>query len=116
MKTIIKITLISLLFLVCYPVFAHSPSDIQISFDKASKILTINVMHNVEDPTDHYIRQIKVSLNVQNVITQNFSSQTDTNGQKASYIFIDAAPGDQIMVTAICNLGGFLDKTLEVQE
>ena len=37
---------------------AHQPSDIVFTFDAGSKIIKADIIHNVKDFKEHYIRQI----------------------------------------------------------
>jgi len=91
--------------------FAHPPSTINATFDQDTKILTIQALHNVPNPTgDHYIEEIKVKLNGKDMVLQYFLTQTSSGVQEAQYLFIDAKSGDTIEVYALCNKFG--DKTI----
>ena len=91
--------------------FAHPPSTINTTFDQDTKILTVQALHNVPNPTgDHYIEEIKVKLNGKDMVLQYFLTQTSSGIQEAQYLLIDAKSGDTIEVYALCNKFG--DKTI----
>jgi len=91
--------------------FAHPPSTINAAFDQDTKILTVQALHNVPNPTgDHYIQEIKIKLNGKDMVLQYFLTQTSSGVQEAQYLFIDAKSGDTIEVYALCNKFG--DKTI----
>lgn len=94
--------------------FAHPPSTINATFDQDTKILTVQVLHNVPNPTgDHYIQEIKVKLNGKDMILQYFLTQASSGVQNAQYLLIDAKSGDTIEVYALCNKFG--DKTITLK-
>lgn len=94
--------------------FAHPPSTINATFDQQTKILTIQTIHNVPNPSgDHYIQEMKVKLNGKDMIIQYFLTQTSSGIQEAQYLLIDAHSGDTIEVYALCNKFG--DKTITLK-
>lgn len=115
MKTMRQIlTLLALLGVValCSGVaLAHPPSDIKLSLDPASHLLTVTAMHQTMDATKHYVGEIDVWLNDNLIVMQKFSGQTDTATQVASYVINAAKTGDTIRVNAVCNIHG--SKTVE---
>jgi desulfoferrodoxin (superoxide reductase-like protein) len=112
-----------LLLLVCLSVLlscaagvaqAHPPSNIKLQFNPQTHVLTVTALHNVGDVTKHYIKLIEVSLNGVPIISQKFSSQTNTTVQTVQYVILDAKPGSTISVKATCNIRGSLEKSIKV--
>jgi len=98
--------IILLIFAVVGIVMAHGASDVDLSFDEENSILTITVEHSVKDPASHYIDEIIVELNGEEIIKQSFSKQTDDNYQVVSYVIIDAKAGDEIEAITNCSKFG----------
>jgi len=92
---------------------ADPPQDIKIQFVPATSTLKIDVLHASKAPkTKHYIKQVSVSLNGQQVILQSFRQQTDNKGQHVEYILLDAGTGSRIQVTATCSIFGSLTREI----
>lgn len=86
--------------------FAHPPSEITLTYDKAEHLLTVTVVHESRHVTKHYIRKATVTLNGTQIIVQQFSKQFTASEQPAVYFIGEAAPGDVLAVTVVCNLLG----------
>ena len=105
------LALLGVLALAAGAVWAHPPSDVKLTLDTTTHVLTVTALHPVQDPAKHYIGEIDVWINDTEIITQKFSNQTDATSQVASYTVIAAKTGDTIKVTATCNIHGA--KTVE---
>ncbi|MCX5781346.1 MAG: hypothetical protein NT145_01375 [Elusimicrobia bacterium] len=94
-------------------VIAHPPQniDIKVSGEKIDVIVT----HNVANPSNHYIEQIKVSLNNKPIIKQSYNIQENKVNQIANYIIPGLKKGDKIALGADCSKFGKLDKTITVE-
>src|SRR3989338_9244388 len=55
--------------------YAHPPSDIIITFDHETKILSAVIMHKVSNPQSHYIKKVDIALNGQEIIEHAISRQ-----------------------------------------
>ena len=95
--------------------FAHPPSDIRISYNESTKMLTAVIIHPVNDTKSHYIKRVEVSLNGQKIIEQKISRQDNENDQGVSYFIPDAKPGDKISVEAYCSVSGKLIKEIKLK-
>jgi len=93
---------------------AHPPSEINLKFDPVKRVLEVTVMHDVKDSTKHFIEEITVKINGEDAVKQTLHQQTDNREQKASYVLIDAKPGDEISVKAECNMFGDKKQTLQI--
>ncbi|MCX5692441.1 MAG: hypothetical protein NTX47_01965 [Candidatus Omnitrophica bacterium] len=99
-------------FLMCSLAYAHPPSDIKITYDSKTKILTALIMHNVSDVNKHYIYKVNVGLNGGEIISHAISRQDNNINQKVSYLIPDAKAGDKISVEGYCNISGKLAKEI----
>lgn len=90
------------------PALAHPPDSIAVSID-STQFLSVEVHHPVKQwPSDHFVKQVTVTLNSAPIITQDFKSQSSQEWQYVYYRVIDAKPGDRISVSAECSLFGKL--------
>ena len=95
--------------------YAHPPSDIQITFNSQTKILQAVMRHNVKDSTKHFIEKVDVGLNGEEIISHMISRQDNNQEQTIEYLIPDAKAGDILSVEGYCNLGGKLEKEVQVQ-
>jgi desulfoferrodoxin (superoxide reductase-like protein) len=96
----------AVLFLGTTAAFAHPPKSVTVTYDKDTKMLLVSFVHNVDNPMNHYIKQIVVTINKKNVITQNNFHQESKDGGSFSYKIIDAKAGDTITASAQCSVYG----------
>jgi hypothetical protein len=94
--------------------FAHPPSDIIVKFD--GNLVSIETMHQVKDPKDHYIDEIKVSAGDKKFVHQDHWLQWTPQSQKAVFFIPELVPGMKISVFAECNKFGDLTKEFTVPE
>ncbi len=85
---------------------AHPPSKIILDFYSETHILKVAINHAVEDPVKHFIKEVTVKLNGNEIITQEFITQYRRVDQETQFLIHDAKPGDEIEVTASCNIFG----------
>lgn len=110
MKKIIMFLILS--FFVSSAAYGHPPSDIKITYDSKTKILTALIMHNVSDAKKHYINKVDVGLNGREVISQAISRQDNNINQRVSYLIPDVKAGDKISVEGYCSISGKLEKEI----
>lgn len=92
---------------------AHSPSEMELDYDKDDEILKVLIKHSVSDNESHFIQNIKVEVNGQEKISKDYASQPDKTEFTYAYD-LTAKGGDEITVTADCNQGGDLSETLTI--
>jgi len=111
-KGIISLTLVmaGVCFLII-PVAAHPPSDMTLSYNEISRILSVTITHQVPNPQNHYIREVLVTINGKTVNDSFYTSQPTKDTFTYQYP-IDTRTGDEIAVTATCVLTGSLTRTL----
>ena len=114
MKKIIS-ALIVFLFILTGVAYAHPPKEINLDFDKASGTISAVVVHPVNNPAEHYIKTVEISLNGALVNTQNFTKQDNAVTQFVSYVIKDAKPGDTVSVKAYCSIQGDKENSIKVE-
>jgi len=107
------LSLLSLLVVSSFLVSAHSPSNMDLSYNATSKELGVSLSHQVSDPNSHYVFNVVVYINNVVTINQNYSSQP---GSSFDYQFnvVNVSDGDVIKVTALCNLGGSITEQITI--
>ena len=112
MKKIVLLIGFFVFFVLSTVVYAHPPSDIKISFDPKTKILNAVIIHDVSNPTKHYIKKVDVAVNGKEIIEQSISGQDNFNTQTVNYLIPDAKDGDVFSVEGYCSISGKLEKQL----
>jgi len=87
------------------PVNAHTPGPMNLSYDFASQILTVDVTHSVADVNTHYIVTVTIDKNSVEVLSKSYTSQNTTSGFSANYL-VPAVDGDVLEVNAVCFISG----------
>ena len=101
------------IFLLVLPAGATPPSDIVVNYDKTTNQLSVTITHPVDDPTTHYIRNVKVNINGRVVIDNDYQNQPTKEVFTYTYP-VQVNAGDTIRVTATCNLVGSEEKVLTI--
>jgi hypothetical protein len=96
-------------------VYAHPPSDIQITFDAKTRMLSALMVHNTSNPLSHYINKVDIGLNGSEIIEHLISRQDDNVGQTVSYFIPDVKDGDVLSVEGYCNISGKLKKEIKAE-
>ncbi|HOW36540.1 MAG TPA: hypothetical protein PL155_09030 [Candidatus Omnitrophota bacterium] len=96
--------------------YAHPPSEIKITFDPNTKILTAVIMHSVSNPLSHYIGKVDIGLNGTEIASLNFSRQENNQSQTVTYTMPDVKKSDVIFVEGYCNISGKLKKEITVEK
>jgi len=115
MKRVVALWTIFLFLISASIAYAHPPSDIKITFDADTKILHAEIMHDVSNPLNHYIKKVDVGLNGKEIIEQRISRQDNNDSQTVSYLIPDAKDGDVLSVEGYCSISGTLQKEITVK-
>ncbi|MBS3749526.1 MAG: hypothetical protein KGY65_06385 [Candidatus Thermoplasmatota archaeon] len=107
------ILVFSLLALGSMSVNAHSPSSMSLTYDKAGEMLTVDIMHQISNPSSHYVNTIEITINGVSEIEQSYTDQPSSSFTY-TYNDVSAEDGDVIEVTASCNQGGSITDQLTV--
>jgi len=107
------VLLFSMILLCTISVNAHSPSSMTLTYDKASELLTVDITHQVSDPSSHYVNDIEITINGVSEIEESYSSQPSSS---FTYTFenMSAEEGDVIACSANCNQGGSITEQFTV--
>ena len=116
MKAIHIIGIALLAVILVQGVYGHPPTDVELKFEQETATLTISVSHMVAKITKHYVDNIIVELNDEEIITQKFDIQSSGAKQEVSYIIPGTQVGDKFSVTAYCNISGKKKKILQIEE
>ncbi len=114
MKKVTVFILVALLA-TCSIAYAHPPSDIMITYDKATKILHAVIMHSTSNPQNHYIKKVDIAINGKEVIEHYISREDNNISQTVSYFIPDVDAHDKLSVEAYCSISGKLEKQIEVE-
>jgi desulfoferrodoxin (superoxide reductase-like protein) len=91
------------------PGFSHPPDAVNVAISANTVVITVD--HPVQNPMEHYIKMITVTLNGEEKIRQIFTLQKG-NQQYVMYVLPELRKGDKVEVEATCNKFG----TLKVEE
>ena len=95
-------------------VTAHPPSDVSLSYDKVSGVLTVIVEHDSDDITIHNIRLLMITINEappEDIVPFNWDENEE--GVVATYN-ISVSDGDWVYGEAICSINGVAYAELEI--
>lgn len=112
-RFVLTITALFVVFLLVGSVTAHAPSDLNLSYNQTTGNLSATFTHQVKDPVTHFLKEVKVAVNNNETILQNFTSQPTADIFMYEYQ-INASAKSVINVTGDCVLGGSLTKSLTV--
>jgi len=115
MKTIIITFSLAAFLLLASLAWGHPAKGVNIAFDKATKVMTVSVAHDVKDNVKHFIKTIQITVNQKDVLTHNLTLQDNMKGGTYSYKLNDVKPGDKITVTTTCNFVGKKSASLIVK-
>ncbi len=107
-----KIIIAISLLIIALSVYAHPASDVNAEFDMETKILTVSFEHKVSNASKHFISEVKVYRNEEEIIIQKISMQETAEGGKVQYKIPDAVSGDKLNIYTVCNKFG--KKSLEL--
>jgi hypothetical protein len=115
MKRKISLLIFALSFVCSSSVFAHPATAVMPSYDAASKILTVKIIHTSSRPNFHYIYKIEIEVNGQIVVSDDtLKAQTSADGLTYTAPLTGIKDSDTVKVTAICNRSGEKTGTLTI--
>ncbi|MCX5657345.1 MAG: hypothetical protein NTZ48_03860 [Candidatus Omnitrophica bacterium] len=115
MKRVV-IFFIFLIFLAVVSItYAHPPSDIKITFNPDTKMLTAIIMHNTSNPDKHCINKVDVGLDGKQIIEHFISREDNNESQTVVYLIPDAKDNDVISVGGPCSISGELQKEITIK-
>jgi hypothetical protein len=72
----------------CGLAVAHSPSDVEVRYGELSGQLEVSIVHPVENPGTHYVKQVTVRQGVTVLADSTYTSQPD----RSSFTYIFSLP------------------------
>lgn len=103
--TVKVLAALMLIAMMALPAMAHSPSQVNLTYDNQNQTLTVMTTHTVSNPSSHYVREIVVEKNGEKVLTKEYTSQPTSSTFSYNYP-INAAKGDVLNATAYCSIAG----------
>jgi desulfoferrodoxin (superoxide reductase-like protein) len=110
-----KAFIAAVILLAASSAMASPPNAIHAKYDEGRQELEITVQHMVNDPSAHFIKEIVVYRNGQEVARRSFEFQTSHRSLTVPPIKVPASAGDELRITAECNLSGSGETTIEVK-
>ena len=106
-------TILSGLIVLCGYAGAHSPSDVKVQYNELSGELAVTIIHQVENPGTHYVKQVTVRQGTTILADSSYTSQPA--GSPFTYYFslpqLKGTAGE-ITVDVTCNQFGSRSGTL----
>jgi len=97
------------------PLAAHAPDQIQLTYDAAKRLLTVQITHDSGTPDKHYVKKVEIKKNGKTITTADYTKQTGK--ETFSYTYpLEAGSGDVIEVTATCNMIGSKTEKLDMRK
>ena len=102
-----------LFFLLVSGVSAHPPSDLNLTYNQTTGNLSATFTHQVPNVTIHYLKNVKVTLDGNETINLDYTSQPALD--IFTYIYpVNVTPGVVIDVSGQCNIVGSMQRSLTV--
>jgi hypothetical protein len=92
---------------------SHSPEDIQLEYNFDTQKLNVTITHNTNNPNNHYVNKVEIEKNDVLNITENYNSQPSPDTFTYNYT-IETIAGDELTITAYCNLFGSITKSITI--
>lgn len=92
---------------------AHSPQEMQLEYVQDNQILNVTITHIIVAQNGHFVESVEIYKNGDFYLSENYTTQPTTNSFTYSFN-VEAEPGDELQVTAICSLFGSITESLTV--
>ena len=93
---------------------AHAPKKISLKYDRDAGKLSISIVHPVKDAEDHFIDEIVISVNGEEVEKLEYKTQSSLKKHEVEIDLPDLKTGDQLRVKTFCNKFGSKTGKLEI--
>jgi hypothetical protein len=95
------------------PASANAPKEVRLAYDRAARMLTVQITHPSSSPGFHYIDKVEIKKGGKAVSSTEYNSQPDK--ETFSYTYpLEASPGDILEVKVGCNIWGSKTEKLTV--
>lgn len=115
MKKVPIFSIIVLLLTSNLQAIAHSPTDLELSYDIKNGVLHIEMTHVTNDIREDGIRRLLIYKNDEEVSAMTIVKQTTPHSLIKDVSFA-AVVGDTIRVRAISKRGGYADQSIIISE
>ncbi len=95
--------------------YAHPPSAIHLTYNESKSAFTLTINHRVPGK-GHFIKQITVSLNGEEIDSKTFSFQTNKKIVRFSFPEPEHKKGDILSVEVTCNRTGPVTKDFSIDK
>jgi len=95
---------------------ANPITSITLNYNPSTEELNVTIIHNVANPSTHFIESVDIKVNTTLVRNEIYFSQPSTSTFTYQYDNITANDGATIEVTASCNISGPLAVSIIVGE
>ncbi len=112
---ILAFGVIALLVFPASAVMAHPPSSMELEYSGDDGILTIWIAHAVGNVSSHYIKEVEVKVNGDEVAELKYRNQSERDGERILVTIGRFDPGTSIEVKAECSRSGDMKKKIVVQ-
>lgn len=96
---------VMLILLLATPVVAHSPSQVLLAYDSLNQTLNVTLTHTSSNTDSHYIREVVVQKNGDEILKREYSNQTTTTTFSYDYP-VNSTSGDLLRAAAYCSISG----------
>lgn len=99
-------------------VFAHPPAIGSIGYDPATRLLTVELLHDISksanpDPAKHFVKEVDLLVGGTKAVVQVFPSQESAASFKVVYRLV-LNQGDKIALQAACSVFGTATKEYSI--
>ncbi len=102
-------------FLLCFLVYAHRPTAINIEPDFKNNKLTVDIAHPVVNPRNHYIRKVEIFIDDKEPLTYRFFFQV--GDRKKFTVSVDELDKvEKIIIKAYSNRGGMREEEFNMKD
>lgn len=108
-------------FMISQNVFAHSPSNIKISYNKADNKIDVRINHRVSrggksQKRRHYIKEVSLQLNEETPDLRTFKRQQNTRIVNVSFSIPQNESDDVLLLKVIGNKGQETTRTIPISD
>ncbi|NOR86251.1 MAG: hypothetical protein GQ527_01440 [Bacteroidales bacterium] len=94
------------IFIFSIGAMAHGPKKIQLTFNKENHTLSADIIHKVKNIEKHYISNITIYVNGEEVLSKDYEKQLDKGHELVKFDMEQLKDGDIVKLTAKCNKFG----------
>ena len=109
------IVLLGTFLLISSNTIAHAPSSMELEYNFYTQKLNVTISHAVAEPDAHYVESVEILKNDVEFLTTDYANQPSSSTFTYTYD-VAAVDGDDLEVTAICNIAGSITEAIRIEE